>query len=287
MRIAQGKRCRRTAAAALLAACVLVPAGITRAADDGSASAASASAADSGTSMARQIVDLRKSFNDAQAAAYQAYAASQGKPDDERARIYQEKVPKPHPYAQKAMALAIENPSDPAAADALLFVVEITSRGNVSSEDARLQTEAIDQLSRDHVDDPRIANVFSIFQYSPSRAGDKLMRLAAEKSKSRDVRGSAIFWVAQSIKRSSEQTGDAQQLAEAKKLYKQVAAEYADVKSGDATLGERATANLFQVENLAIGKTAPEITGKDANGKPLKLSDYRGKVVVLDFWGDW
>ena len=36
-----------------------------------------------------------------------------------------------------------------------------------------------------------------------------------------------------------------------------------------------------------IGQMAPEIEGKDADGKPFKLSDYRGKVVVLDFWGEW
>lgn len=40
-------------------------------------------------------------------------------------------------------------------------------------------------------------------------------------------------------------------------------------------------------EDLAIGKIAPEIEGTDVNGMPFKLSDYRGKVVLLDFWGDW
>ena len=40
-------------------------------------------------------------------------------------------------------------------------------------------------------------------------------------------------------------------------------------------------------EKLASGKVAPEIIGKDVDGKEMKLSDYRGKIVVLDFWGDW
>jgi hypothetical protein len=31
-------------------------------------------------------------------------------------------------------------------------------------------------------------------------------------------------------------------------------------------------------------KTAPEIVGTDQDGKEFKLSDYRGKVVMLDFW---
>ena len=38
---------------------------------------------------------------------------------------------------------------------------------------------------------------------------------------------------------------------------------------------------------LEIGNTAPEISGKDINGKAMKLSDFRGKIVVLDFFGDW
>jgi len=36
-----------------------------------------------------------------------------------------------------------------------------------------------------------------------------------------------------------------------------------------------------------IGNTAPEITGNDLEGKPMKLSEFRGKVVMLDFWGFW
>ena len=41
------------------------------------------------------------------------------------------------------------------------------------------------------------------------------------------------------------------------------------------------------VRSLMVGKTAPEITGKDLDGKPFRLSDYRGKVVVLAFWAEW
>lgn len=43
----------------------------------------------------------------------------------------------------------------------------------------------------------------------------------------------------------------------------------------------------FMVSALSVGKVAPEIRGTDLDGVPFALSDYRGKVVVLMFSGDW
>ena len=56
---------------------------------------------------------------------------------------------------------------------------------------------------------------------------------------------------------------------------------------GDRTYGDLADGYLFEIRNLAIGKVAPDIEGEDLDGKKFKLSDYRGKVVVIDFWGNW
>jgi peroxiredoxin len=33
--------------------------------------------------------------------------------------------------------------------------------------------------------------------------------------------------------------------------------------------------------------TAPDFTLKDLGGKPIKMSDYKGKVVLLNFWATW
>jgi hypothetical protein len=35
------------------------------------------------------------------------------------------------------------------------------------------------------------------------------------------------------------------------------------------------------------GKPAPDMLGTDQEGKTLQLSDYRGKVVMVDFWATW
>ena len=37
----------------------------------------------------------------------------------------------------------------------------------------------------------------------------------------------------------------------------------------------------------SVGQTAPDFTIGGMDGKPIKLSDYRGKYVMLDFWASW
>jgi thiol-disulfide isomerase/thioredoxin len=54
-----------------------------------------------------------------------------------------------------------------------------------------------------------------------------------------------------------------------------------------STLGQEAAGRLDVMVNLAVGRPAPEIDGTDMNGKPLRLSDFKGKVVMLVFWGTW
>jgi peroxiredoxin len=38
---------------------------------------------------------------------------------------------------------------------------------------------------------------------------------------------------------------------------------------------------------INVGERAPDFSIKDQSGKLVKLSDYRGKVVFLNFWGTW
>jgi peroxiredoxin len=40
-------------------------------------------------------------------------------------------------------------------------------------------------------------------------------------------------------------------------------------------------------QRTSIGGMAPEIAVSDPDGNPIKLSDFRGKVVLIDFWAAW
>ena len=86
----------------------------------------------------------------------------------------------------------------------------------------------------------------------------------------------------------SEKDPDALEM-ESESLLERVVAEFGDVRSGEETrtLGTIASGELFSRRNLQVGKVAPEIDGADHEGKTFKLSDLRGKVVVLTFSGNW
>jgi hypothetical protein len=49
----------------------------------------------------------------------------------------------------------------------------------------------------------------------------------------------------------------------------------------------RAAGLLFELDHLQVGMVAPDIEAVDQDGVAFKLSDYRGKVVLLVFWGFW
>ena len=44
---------------------------------------------------------------------------------------------------------------------------------------------------------------------------------------------------------------------------------------------------ILAKKNSRVGVIALDFTGMTPDGKTIKLSDYRGKYVLLDFWGSW
>jgi len=55
----------------------------------------------------------------------------------------------------------------------------------------------------------------------------------------------------------------------------------------ESDFASRAKGVLYEQEKLQIGMPVPDIEGEDLDGVAFRLSDYKGKVIMLDFWGDW
>lgn len=51
--------------------------------------------------------------------------------------------------------------------------------------------------------------------------------------------------------------------------------------------GDKAGGSVSMLDNMSIGGTAPDFTQNDTGGKPVTLSSFRGKYVLLDFWASW
>ncbi len=83
------------------------------------------------------------------------------------------------------------------------------------------------------------------------------------------------------------------------KLIDQLKKEFPDTKPGQQadqiveSIKAQAEARKAQAEgekikkNLAVGKPFPDFKGKNLAGKEFSLADYKGKVVLIDFWATW
>jgi thiol-disulfide isomerase/thioredoxin len=151
-----------------------------------------------------------------------------------------------------------------------------------------------------HITDPKVGELCFVVR---SRAGEnwarQILRAAAEKNPSEAIRGQAVFSLGDNYRSEAFPYGrelpEEQRnslLKSASGYYERTMAEYADVRTPDGkmTLGEKARHELARIRNLPelnVGGNAPPIVGKDLQGNELRLEDYRGKVVVVVFWGRW
>ncbi|MDM1292682.1 redoxin domain-containing protein [Sphingobacterium sp. N143] len=71
-------------------------------------------------------------------------------------------------------------------------------------------------------------------------------------------------------------------LAELQGIYAQM-----DTEVQNSADGKELAAEIAKLKSGSAGATATDFSGMDIQGKPLKLSDYRGKYVLLDFWASW
>ena len=68
-------------------------------------------------------------------------------------------------------------------------------------------------------------------------------------------------------------------------IYERIISEFP--KINDGVYAYRAKRDIVRLRQLRVGLDAPAIVGNDVAGKPMALADFKGKIVVLDFWGSW
>jgi hypothetical protein len=208
-------------------------------------------------------------FQAAQQAFSTAYQAATD--DATRQKVAEEKYPKMDDFASRLFAFADQNPDDANAVDALAWVANY-SRAKAPA--------AVERLTTRYIESERLGDICRQLGYNPAPATEAALTKIIEKNPHREVKAQACCALGMYYVNTNRP-------ADAEKRFEEVIASYGDVPSYRGTLGESAKSQIHEIRDLAVGKVAPEIEGEDVDGKSLKLSQYRGKVVVLDFWGDW
>ena len=108
-----------------------------------------------------------------------------------------------------------------------------------------------------------------------------LVDLVLEQTPSDEIRAYALYGRARMLTRGKDATAEDRARAERE------LAEAASLVAVDSSLGLVLAGRELKKTHLKVGFEAPDIVGTDLDGEEFRLSDYRGKVVMLDFWGDW
>ncbi|WP_206108154.1 peroxiredoxin family protein [Paludisphaera soli] len=265
------------------------------------------------------VKESQSRYDAAQKEAFKSVPKGGVLPDDERTALVGLAYRSKYEQAPKLVGLAERYPRDPVALDALTeavwqvnttpYPVEMVGR-----DPAR--PKAFELLRRDHIGSEKLGPLCERISYGFGAEYEPFLRDVLEKNPHKEVRAQACLALAHFLGNRSLKLdlvlGDPKQAREFADLYGEEylerlrrqdrvkAAEEAeallvramrdyggDVKLPDGeTVAEKAEPELFGLRHLAVGKTAPDIEGQDQDGVRFKLSDYRGKVVLIDFWSE-
>lgn len=177
--------------------------------------------------------------------------------------------------------------TDKAAGDVLAWVVSNRFGFPRDKTPAAIKT-AGELMVEKHINHPAMVRFVQMLANSGS--DDALLNSIAEKVTDPKVKAEAVFALGQQASNKLDKLTDKPaELDKAAAAADKLLAEAVEL-FGKAELAARKTAaetELKAFRTVRVGKEAPEIEGKDLDGKEFKLSDYRGKVVLLDFWGHW
>ncbi len=196
----------------------------------------------------------------------------------EQEELFKTQSPRPK-YAERFLRIADSERKTTAGFQALFFACQMHLPGG---DDGHLK-RVVERLGEDHLADRGLHLLFRQLAGSGHAVSAAFLTKALEQNPHRQVQGAACYFLANWLLAQ----GKPEQNAEALRLLERCAKDFADVKVDGGALGPLALRDGFRARFLSVGAKAQEIQGNDVEGKPLKLSEFRGKVVLIDFFADW
>ena len=190
--------------------------------------------------------------------------------------------------APDLLARARQDPDHPKAARLLAAVCAATKPEEDGTPPA-IYAEAADLIADKHAASPHVAHFCEGLRSGASWTlpFERHLRAVVEVNPDRCTRCAASFALASVV----QANGEGRQ-AEAEALFGQFLKEFDGqhryhAKGIEEQYRFEAQRQVGELRSRAIGMLAPEIAGIDLDGKPMKLSDYRGRVVLMNFWATW
>jgi hypothetical protein len=177
---------------------------------------------------------------------------------------------------------AKKNLDHPKAVPVLMWVCSATLYEGGNKDLGKLYNDTVDLLMDRFSDRKELAPLVDyLAQDSDPEWAAKHLRKLLGKASSDDTKANATFALAKLLKNKDEASQP-----EAEKLFEKAIEQFGKL-SGKQQLITQAKNELNDIKLRGIGKPVPDIAGDDLDGKAFKLSDYKGKVVLIDFWGFW
>ncbi len=217
---------------------------------------------------------------------------NEGRSLDEAEAALGLEAPDPLPAVQAAMRVVEANATDDLGFLALRFAFyELRSIDGPKRRE--YEDEVYGLLDTHYVNDLRLDRMLlGLIRFGGERGVDLVDKVVASSHR-RPLRGRGAYWSA------SERLMDVDDLttspaerakvrAEVARMARLVADEYSDVEvfRGEAG-GEAIKPVLYALENQTIGSVLPEATAQRIGGGQESLSQYRGNVLLIDFWATW
>jgi RNA polymerase sigma factor (sigma-70 family) len=154
----------------------------------------------------------------------------------------------------------------------------------LNSPDGPEVEKAADVILKEHTRDTNLVSLCQQLERVRHRRSKPLLEAILKDNSSAEVQGIACFALATLLKDEAKYGQNKKATAEAEKCFERVIAKFGRVTQQGRKLEDLARPELSELRRLTIGKPAPEIEGEDLDGQPMRLSEYRGKVVVIVFW---